>query len=160
MKKLFILFSFLFLLSLIDAQCTRIKTPQGVIDLTPLAGKIQFASNIKDTNDFYYDYFFSVCDNMKIPCGDKSPSGVCQLWDDTNTANLGVYQKIKALPTGNGVFVSFDNGDPVGGVPRSVNMTITCDPNSEDVKLTALQNYPGTLTYIATGTSKYACPNK
>jgi len=161
MKKLFILFSFLFL-SLIDAQCTTIQTSGGSVDLSPFAGKIQFASGIKDpTNGQLYNYEYTVCDNMNKACGDKSPSGVCQEWDTSNTANLGVYKKVEALPAPLvGILVSFDNGDPVGGVPRSVSLTITCDANSnvDGVVLSALQNVQGTLTYTATGTSKYVCP--
>jgi len=153
MKTTIIILSILSLLSLISTQGCAVV---GGIDLSVFAGKIQFAANIRDnTNQQLYNYEFTVCDNMNKPCGTKGPVGVCQEWDQTNTANLGGFQKVESIP--NGIRIYYGDGDPYNGVPRSSTLEITCNENSEGVVLTALQNVVGTLTYNGFGTSKYVC---
>jgi len=58
----------------------------------------------------------------------------------------------------NTLVINYNDGDEINGPPgRSVTLTITCDPEMNTINLTSMNNVDGSLKYVATATSKYAC---
>jgi len=80
---------------------------------------------------------------------------MCQEWNG-GAASLGVFNN--AIVQENTLVISYKDGDMVGPWNRSATLTITCDPKMNTINLTSISNVAGTLAYVATATSKYACP--
>jgi len=132
------------------------KFKDGIYDLTPMKGKIYLTKNVKEpTNQQIYDYEINICENFIKNCGLSKYSSVCQEWDGSNSANIGLFRKIEEIR--NGLRFYSDNGDPVNGVPRNAMIDVFCDKSEDGVKLMAFQNIIGTLSFIGNATSKYAC---
>jgi len=154
----------LFLLNLVFSQsgCTQYQGKNGlVVDITSLQGVIFNATNIYDSSTkSTYNYEFVACGNIPNSKMAQCPSikpitSLCQEWSE-GASSLGVF--ISAIVQENTLVIDYNNGDEVNGVPRSLTLTITCDPNVNTIDLTTVTNIMGTVNYVATATSKYACP--
>jgi hypothetical protein len=109
---------------------------------------------------FRYNYEFSICADITKQCH-GNPSGICQEWgsDFESSASLGRFASV--VGTSSGLLVTFDRGEPYNNMPRTVKLTLTCDPNEPKAAIDSLDNLrpsgDPTSNYEAKGRSKYAC---
>jgi len=160
----------LFLLNFVYSQgtnCTHYLGDNGlVVDLSSLQGVVFNATNIYDSIlKAYYNYEFVACgtipDSKMAKCkpyAQKPIASFCQEWSLSfpDASNLGVFNSV--IVKENTLVISYKDGDESIGYPRSVTLTITCDPKMNTINLTSVNNVMGTLNYVGNATSKYACP--